>query len=51
MSEYMTSISAVKNESRLKNWAQVLGWALVAYFPLTGLTTLLPGFIDKGNWR
>ena len=36
-------------ESRLKNWAQVLGWALVAYFPLTGLTTLLPGFIDNEN--
>lgn len=36
-------------ESRLKNWAQVLGWALAAYFPLTGLTTLLPGFIDNEN--
>lgn len=36
-------------ESRLKNWAQVLGWALASYFPLTGLTTLLPGFIDNEN--
>ena len=36
-------------ESRLKNWAQVLGWALAAYSPLTGLTTLLPGFIDNEN--
>lgn len=36
-------------ESRLKNWAPVLGWALVAYFPLTGLASLLPDFIANEN--
>ncbi len=36
-------------ESRLKNWAPVLGWALVIYFPLTGLASLLPDFIANEN--
>lgn len=36
-------------KENLHRWAPVLGWALVAYFPLTGLANLLPGFIDNPN--
>lgn len=33
----------------LRHWVAVMGWALVAFFPLSGLAGMLPSFIDNQN--